>query len=125
LKQHECKEAKVDLPPDFLSSEEQLRKEELSNLSLALEEIKDIVHHNSDSLQSVTVDGLMHALTKKLKGESLEQLDFKQLEVCMYVTALSIHHFFVKLYYWIKILKSLINRQKQKKKTRGWKRRDF
>ena len=55
------------MPADFILSEEQLQKEEISNLVLALDEIKDIVHHNTDSLQSVTVDGLMHALTKKLK----------------------------------------------------------
>lgn len=80
-KVHECKEAKVDLPEDFASEEDKSRKEELNNLSLALDEVKDLVHNNTDSLQSVSVDGLMHAIEKKLKGEEIETTDLKQLEV--------------------------------------------
>lgn len=52
-KSHECKESKIEIPEDFIQMEDKLKKEELNNLSLALDEVKDIVHHNVDSLQSV------------------------------------------------------------------------
>jgi hypothetical protein len=53
-KAHECKEAKTEIPEEFLSSEDKAKKEELNTLALALEEVKDLVQHNMDSLQSVS-----------------------------------------------------------------------
>mmetsp|Transcript_14423 Transcript_14423/g.21668 ORF Transcript_14423/g.21668 Transcript_14423/m.21668 type:complete len:1392 (+) Transcript_14423:58-4233(+) len=81
-KTHECKEAKIELPEDFSSSEESAQREEIINLDLAFEEVKDIINSSSaDNLKLVSVDGLMLALEKKLKGDSVESLDFKQLEL--------------------------------------------
>ncbi|CAE7503791.1 unnamed protein product, partial [Symbiodinium microadriaticum] len=77
---HECKEARTDIPDDFASQEEAALKTELDNLESALEEVKEIVESNVQSLHTISVDGLMYALEKKLKGDVLETTDLKQLE---------------------------------------------
>jgi hypothetical protein len=41
------------VPEEFLATEDKAKKEELSCLALALEDVKDLVEHNVDSLQSV------------------------------------------------------------------------
>jgi hypothetical protein len=50
---YECKEAKTDIPRDFTIEEENALRSELENLDSSVEEIKDIVHNNVQSLNMV------------------------------------------------------------------------
>ena len=61
-KAHECKEAKTEVPEEFIATEDKAKKEELHCLALALEEVKDLVEHNADSLQSVFISVLSLSL---------------------------------------------------------------
>lgn len=43
------------MPEEFIATEDKAKKEELNCLALALEEVKDLVEQNADSLQSVFI----------------------------------------------------------------------
>ena len=53
-KVHECKEAKIDVPADFIAGEDAALKSELDNLESALDEVKEIVESNVQSLHTVS-----------------------------------------------------------------------
>lgn len=54
-KLHECKETKVEVPANFTADEDNSLRNELENLDSAVEEIKDVIENNVQSLNLVQI----------------------------------------------------------------------
>jgi len=79
-KERECKDAGIDMPANFVAEQDLACEEEISKLKMSFNDVRDEVSENTDKLQQVNADGLMFAIEKKIKGETVEAKDFKTLQ---------------------------------------------
>lgn len=79
-KERECKEAGIDVPGKFIAEQDLACEEEVSRLKMAFNDIREEVTENTDKLQMVNADGLMFAVEKKMKGETIKAKDFKSIQ---------------------------------------------
>jgi hypothetical protein len=79
-KERECKEAGTDVPGGFMAEQELACEEEVSRLKMSFNDIREEVTENTDKLQMVNADGLMFAVEKKIKGETIKAKDFKTIQ---------------------------------------------
>jgi hypothetical protein len=79
-KERECKDAGTEVPSSFVAGQDLACEEEVSKLKMAFQDIRDEVTENTDKLQMVNADGLLFAVEKKIKGETVVAKDFKTIQ---------------------------------------------
>ena len=79
-KERESKDAGGDVPTAFVAAQDLACEEEVSRLKMAFNDVREEVNENTDKLQMVNADGLMFAVEKKMKGETIQAKDFKAIQ---------------------------------------------